>query len=279
MRFAQGLLALDASSLRLQLLRAPTRWNGSDETADGDGHETAAGVALRPAGGNTPAQNLPRASPQHPAASAAWAGVGMSRPTIRAWLGGMELVAGMERSICLLAAVCRRRLACTERRLGHSRIELLLNQSAPQLGGSLAWHHSCRSLSKVTLFVGSDASSLTLLTERTLNRASCSAVGLALHLSPRGFSLKLRMERFGHRLLVPVYLATSPHTLSELLLASLAAAIAGTAACLLLQQPQRAHRALLLEESAVRTTWDAAQHSAVVELRLLEREAAARCAH
>ena len=53
-----------------------------------------------------------------------------------------------------------------------------------------------------------DGFSVSLSTERTISAHSASSCGVALQLSPRGLTLKLRLQRHGQKLQLPLYLAT-----------------------------------------------------------------------
>ena len=93
--------------------------------------------------------------------------------------------------------------------------------------------------------------------------------------------LKLRIQRYGHRVMLPIYLAASP-TLPQALLTSVVPSLAGAVArrCLLLPLRDRRRRKQLRHErkaaEEVATALDRARRAAALDAQLLERDAAQR---
>ena len=186
------------------------------------------------------------------------------------------------RTLCsTLPALHRAAARATRRRLGHSSAEVVLTPFGVKGGAALTWRHSPRSRSKVAVRVGVGGFSVTLSTERSLSVTSASAGGVALQLSQRGLMIKLRVQRHGHRLLFPIYLAATPTPLDLLLATALPAALGRFGRSVLLPPLRRRARLKAAkerenDEQTEAQRAHAARRAAATEARLLERDAAAR---
>ncbi len=255
----------EEAALTLQLARsAGVRREGGDAGGDDDGgggggddddDDDEAAAAATDEGGSTTGATAGRRRPPRPTVLA---------PT--AWL-----------------AWARARM---KRRLSRSSGELALQHDGPKWGTTLTWRHSRRSRSRVALRLGAGGLStyqLTLSTERAVSRASASAVGIVLQLSVRSVMLKVRLQRQAQRLLVPIFIATTPTALVVSCAAAAPSAVL-IAARRLLIEPRKARARLRASADAdhaaeaARAGDEAARLEAEAEARMLESEAATRAA-
>ena len=248
---------------------------GEGEDGEGSGSRTPAtsggsrGIDGGSAGGNGRGGAV---AVRHPSrAVRLWRGI---RARLTALLIRLESLAA-----ALTPAAGWRLVDSMKRRLGHTDGDVTLSPSGLRYGTALQWRHSERSRSKLSFRLGVGELSLTLSTERALSLTSASAVGIALQFSQRGLMTKLRIERHGHRLVLPIYLAASP-SLRELLAASAVPAAIGTLSKRLVVAPIRARRRLKASREETRRQLEAeaaeaeARRAAAAEARLLEQEAA-----
>ena len=136
-------------------------------------------------------------------------------------------------------------------------------------------------LASVPRLLWSGGFSVSLSTERTLSAASASSCGAALHLSPRGLTLKLRVQRHGQKLQLPLYLAalTSAPLLGRWAIAVAALLLGMRKAAV--EPRKRRRRARAAAAAAEEREGEARQGvdgraAAAAEARLMGREAAQR---
>ena len=199
---------------------------------------------------------------------------------------GWRLLASAKQRLCVgpsrtPCACCHPHLCSHRARSGHTGGDIVVQPSGLAYGTSLEWRHSARSRTKAAVRFGLGTFSITLSTERALSLTSASAVGIALQLSNRGLMTKLRIQRHGHRLLLPIYLAASPSPYDLVTACSLPLSI-GALSKYCVVRPLRARRSRKEKHADEKATKEASERaaqgrrSAAAEARLLEREAAAR---
>ncbi|KAL1495794.1 hypothetical protein AB1Y20_016655 [Prymnesium parvum] len=184
----------------------------------------------------------------------------------------------VRRAIASVVAHIRQRMRS---RLTRGGAEVALQPRNVRCGGTLVWRHSSRSRSKLALRFGPSGPFCMLSTERIISSSSNSAFGAALQYSSRGVLLKLRLQRYGQRLIVPIFLAVSPSPL-QLLCASGLPALAGSAirrgVIDRLRQRRRLREAAekAREEDAASASVASALRQAELDAQLLHRDATHR---
>ena len=315
----RGEVGADESSLRLYVHRSPSGGNAREGEGEGgeEGEEEAgaeAGAETGAAAGGDaagraaddasapPASTPPAPLPSHPSASSSILLV-EAGPSLSLRLGARRMLR-RRASRCLVAA---RRLAsrlvawvsavrvalmrpavlgrqlerALKQRLGHTGGELALQPSGLRYGTSVVWRHSARSRTKLAASLGLGSFSLTLSTERSLSLTSASTVGIGVSLSQRGLVTKLRLERHGHRLNLPIFLASSPSPRELAQCLSLPAALVAFSRTALvnplrLRRRVKEARQAKKEAETLRMAAAIERKSRAAEARLLEKDAAQR---